>query len=240
VQKDSLVISRHNEIRDELSDLASKALSPSAVCDEPKIHTCRSREVKSDEENKENSGKRGLFRNNRNEDRGDILIRGLWARGTDCIINVQIADVDAKSDRSKDSDKVSAAHERKKKKKHLGACLKQRRHFSPFLLWCLSADGLLGKEEAKILLRKLSAMLAAKWEKPHSEVCGYVNALMSIAIVRATHLLCIRGSRVPTGKMCNRLPQLGGQSRSRPFPTLNPQCSRPVSYRSPPPRTTSS
>jgi hypothetical protein len=35
-------------------------------------------------------------------------------------------------------------------------------------------DGLLGKE-AKILLRKLSAMLAEKWEKPCSEVCGYVN-----------------------------------------------------------------
>ena len=51
--------SRHltsrNEIRDELSDLASKALSPAAVRDEPKIHTCRNSEVKSDEENKENS-----------------------------------------------------------------------------------------------------------------------------------------------------------------------------------------
>jgi hypothetical protein len=82
------------------------------------------------------------------------------------------------------------------------ACLEQRRHFSPFVV---SADGLLGKE-AKILLRKLSAMLATKWEKPYSEVCGYGNARMSIAIVRAAHL-CIRGSRIPTGKMRNRLPQ---------------------------------
>jgi hypothetical protein len=196
-----LVISRHNEIRDELSDLASKALSPSAVRYEPKIHNCRSPEVKSDEENKETSVKR-LFRNNRNEDRGDILIRGLWAQGTDCIIDVRIMDVDAKPNRSKDWDKVLAAHECKKKKKCLGACLEQRRHFSPFVA---SADGLLGKE-AKIFLRKLSAMLSEKWEKPYSKVCGYVNARMSIAIVRATHL-CVRGSRVPTGKMCNRLPQ---------------------------------
>jgi hypothetical protein len=102
---------------------------------------------------------------------------------------------------------VLEAHERKKKKKYLWACLEQRRHFSPFVV---STDGLLGKE-AKILLRKLSSMLAEKWEKPYSEVCGYVNARMSIArmsiaIVRATHL-CIRGSRIPTGKMCNRLPQ---------------------------------
>ncbi len=55
----------------------------------------------------------------------------------------------------------------------LEACLEQHRHFSPFVV---STDGLLGKE-AKILLRKLSAMLAEKWEKPYySEVYGYVNA----------------------------------------------------------------
>jgi hypothetical protein len=112
------------------------------------------------------------------------LIRGLWAQGTDWITDVWIMDVDAKSNRYEDSDKVSAAHERKKKKKCLGACLEQRRHFSRFVA---SADGLLG-EEAKILLRKPSAMLADKWEKPCSEVCGCVkNARMSIAIVRATH-----------------------------------------------------
>jgi hypothetical protein len=111
-------------------------------------------------------------------------------------------DVDAKFNRSEDPDKVLAAHEREKKKKYLGACLEQRRHFSPFVV---STDGLLSKE-AKILLRKLSARLAEKWEKPYSEVCSYVSARMSIAIVRATHL-CIRGSRIPTAKMYNRLPQ---------------------------------
>ena len=42
------------------------------------------------------------------------------------------------------------------------------------------------------LAEKLSIRLAEKWEKPYSEVCGFVNAHMSIAIVRATHL-CLRG-----------------------------------------------
>jgi hypothetical protein len=61
----------------------------------------------------------------------------------------------------------------RKKKKYLGACLEHNVvTFSPFVV---STDGFLGKE-AKILLRKLSAMLAEKWEKPYSEVCGYVNA----------------------------------------------------------------
>jgi hypothetical protein len=68
------VLSSHdNEIRDELSDLASKAFSPSTVCHEPKIHTCRSQEVKSDEENEENAVKR-LFRNNHNEHCGVVTI----------------------------------------------------------------------------------------------------------------------------------------------------------------------
>jgi hypothetical protein len=166
---------------------ASKVLSPSAVRNEPKIHTCRNSDVKSDEDsNKENSVKR-LFRNNSNEDRGDILICGLWARGTDCIIDVlRITDVDAKSNLSKDPDKVLAADE------EISWGLPR--------LFVVSTDGLLGKE-AKILLKKLSARLAEKWEKSYSEVCGYVNARMSIAMVRATHL-CLRGSRIPTSKMC--------------------------------------
>jgi hypothetical protein len=48
--------------------------------------------------------------------------------------------------------------------------------------------------------------LADKWEKLYAVVRGYVNARMSIAIVRATRI-CLRGSRIPTSTMCNRRPQ---------------------------------
>jgi hypothetical protein len=57
--------------------------------------------------------------------------------------------------------KVLANHEKEKKKKYLQPCLDQRRHFTPFVV---SADGLIGKE-AKTLLKRLSALLAEKWEK---------------------------------------------------------------------------
>jgi hypothetical protein len=117
-----LVISRHNEIRDKLSDLASKAFFPSAVCDEPIIHTGRALELRSSPGKPESPAVKRLLQNNRTEDRGDILIRGLWARGTDCIIDVRITDVDAKYQQSKDPHKVLEAHEREKKK-HLEACL---------------------------------------------------------------------------------------------------------------------
>jgi hypothetical protein len=68
--------------------------------------------------------------------------------------------------------KVLAQHEREKMKKYLEACLERRRHFTPFVV---SADGMIGKE-AKVMMKRLSALLAEKWPKPYSKVCGYVNA----------------------------------------------------------------
>jgi hypothetical protein len=50
----------------------------------------------------------------------------------------------------------------------------------------VSTDGLIDRE-AKTLMKKLSAMLAEKWEKLYAEVCGCVNAQMSIAIIQVTH-----------------------------------------------------
>jgi hypothetical protein len=45
--------------------------------------------------------------------------------------------------------------------------------FSPFVV---STDGFLDKEAGTLLI---SALLAEKWEKPYSQVCGHVNARMS-------------------------------------------------------------
>jgi hypothetical protein len=194
------VISRHNEIRDEVADLASKAIVPSAVRNEPLIHaSCPA--VKTSELDQDQPAVSRNLHKNRGETRRDVSIRGLWTRGTDCIIDVRVTDTGAKSNLSKDPAKVLEAHEKEKKKKYLGACLEQRRTFTPFVV---STDGLIGKE-AKTLLKKLSTLLADKWGKSYSDVCGYVNARMSIAIVRATHL-CLRGSRVPSSQMSNRRP----------------------------------
>jgi hypothetical protein len=146
-KKGGLVISRYKEIQDKLSDLASKALIPSAVCDEPRIYTSRPAEPM--QELDPNLPVKCNFHKDRGKDQGDVLIRGLWARGTNCIINVRITDVDAALNRSKDPHKVLNTHEREKKKKYLKACLKQRRHFTLFVV---STDGLLGRE-AKTLLK---------------------------------------------------------------------------------------
>jgi hypothetical protein len=91
--------------------------------------------------------------------------------------------------------------EREKKRKYLGPCLEQRCHFTPFVC---STDGLLGRE-ASTFAKQLAAKLTNKWQKPYSQVCGYVQARLSIAIVRATHL-CLHGSRFPTSQISTRHP----------------------------------
>jgi hypothetical protein len=49
---------------------------------------------------------------NKGELRGDLLIRGLWVRGTDCIIDVRVTNTDAKSNLSKDPAKVLESQEK--------------------------------------------------------------------------------------------------------------------------------
>jgi hypothetical protein len=102
----------------------------------------------------------------------------------------RVMDLDYKSNSSKDPHKVLAQQERAKKKKYLEPCNEQHRHFSPFVV---STDVVIGKD-ARAVLHRLSSLLADKWDQPYSVACGYVNAWMSIAIARATHL-CLQGSK---------------------------------------------
>jgi hypothetical protein len=92
-----LVILRHNEINEELCDLASKALAPSAVRVKRMIHSRRTAE-----ETKAKVPKPPVQRLSRSndEERGYLLIRGFWARGTDVIVDVLVTDTYAKSYRS--------------------------------------------------------------------------------------------------------------------------------------------
>jgi hypothetical protein len=193
-----LVILRHNEINHELADLSSKALSPSAIRDEPLIHP-DNRSLNGPRANPTEEPVQHIKSRSNDEDRRDLLVRGLWQRGTDCIIDVRVTNINNKSQRHQPPEKVLLKHEREKKSKYLRACLEQRRHFTPFVV---STDGQIGPE-AEVLLKRLSALLADKWCKPYSEVCGHVNARMSIAIARATHI-CIRGSRISTGRISSK------------------------------------
>jgi hypothetical protein len=126
---------------------ASKALAPSAVRVKPMIHSRRTAE-----ETKAKEPKHPVQRLSRlsKEERGNLLIQGFWARGTDVIVDVCVTDTDAKPYRSRDPHKVLATQEREKKKKYLQSCLEQRKHFTPF---ALSTEGLIGREAGELLKR---------------------------------------------------------------------------------------
>ena len=76
------MIFRHNEIQDNLVDLASRALTPSAMCDKPLIHSRADENVKTSpikltNQNIDKEAARG------EDERGDLLIRGIldsWNR----------------------------------------------------------------------------------------------------------------------------------------------------------------
>jgi hypothetical protein len=93
------------------------------------------------------------------------------------IVDVRVTDTDVNTYRSLPPSKVLEKQEREKK--YLEPCLQARRHFTPFVV---SADGLKGRE-ATAFLKRIAAILSEKWQRLYSEVCGYVNARISIAIV---------------------------------------------------------
>jgi hypothetical protein len=201
-KKGGLVIFRHDEIRDELVSLASRAFTPSAAHNEPLIHGCATEKVKTspDKITTQNIDEEAATGE---DERGDLLVRGFWTAGADCILDVRVTDTDSKSCCKRTPFKqVLESQEKEKKRKHLGACLENCRYFTSFVL---SVDGLLGRE-ARTFAKRLAVKLAGKWQKPCSQVCSYVKARLSTAAVRATHL-CLRGSRVPAHNISTRFSQ---------------------------------
>eukprot|EP00957_Ditylum_brightwellii_P097022 7388363-Ditylum_brightwellii.AAC.1 len=73
------------------------------------------------------------------------MIRHLWKRQVNTVIDVRITDTDAKSHILHPLETLLAVQEKEKKGKYLNACLEQNRHFSPFVV---SVDGMLVKEAA--------------------------------------------------------------------------------------------
>ena len=176
--KGGLIVRRHDEMKEEIGFLASQELRPTAVCDEPVIHTSR----ESDAE---------LIRNNR-EEHGDLLIRGLFEKGIDAILDIRVVNPDSSSYRRIDHTQVVNRAEREKKRKYEEECLNQRKSFTPFVT---TTDGFIGVEGEKVM-KRLAGHLTRKWKKEYAPMMEYVRSRISMAMVRATHQ-CLRGSRVP-------------------------------------------
>jgi len=183
-KKGGLIVARHDDVKYEWLHLCTTAHTPSAVSDEPFIHSSQDQAAGA-------NGRTEVAP----ETRGDVAVHGFYKRGTTTVFDVLITDTDAPSNRNQNPDKILARHEKNKKDKHLEACLARRRHFTPLVF---SIDGLQGTE-AKAAGRRLAAKLAVKWNRSYSEVCGYVRSRLAIALVRASSR-CLRGARDPTAR----------------------------------------
>jgi hypothetical protein len=151
-----LVIARHNEVKDELGFLATLATLPTAVRNKPFIFPGCAANGKSNCES--NSCPHVQSSTNNDEDRGNLLLHGIWEQQTHCVVDVRIANVDLGPYLTSTPEKVLLClQETEKKKKYLQACLDQRRNFTPFVS---STDGLMGRE-ATALVKGLASMMAS-------------------------------------------------------------------------------
>ena len=82
-------------------------------------------------------------------------------------------------------EKALAKAEKEKKDLYLQACLERRRTFTPMVY---SRDGIPGAE-ALAAQKRLATLLSYKLKRENSEMCGFVRARMSLAIVRSNSLL---------------------------------------------------
>ena len=203
-KRGGLVTARHNELRDEVSDLAGKAFTLSHVRADPLIFAgCAVKRLKAKTAGASGSTDQdGAPPPEATEQKGDILIRDLWQNRTDSIHDMRVVNTDAKSHSTKPPEKCLQEAERGKKRMYLEACLQQRRHFSHFVA---SVDGLMGVE-ATATLKRLASRMATKWRQPYYKTCGYVKIRIAITLVGATHY-CIRVSRVPTHRISVQRPQ---------------------------------
>ena len=173
---------RHKDVAGEWHNLCAKALKPNAVPDEPNIPIYQNTNG-----NNANAPKQPT------ELRSDVVVNGFWRQGTISIFDIRITDTDAPSNKTKDPGKILRTQEKEKKNRYGEACKEAHRHFTPLVY---SVDGMEGTE-AKAARKRLASILAVKWNRNYSQVCGFVHSRLAVALVRATSK-CLRGSRKPT------------------------------------------
>ena len=88
------------------------------------------------------------------------MIRGLWDRQVDAIIDVKLGDADVDTYKYKPMTSLLAGWEKTKKYYLSEHYHEQQKHFSPFVL---SVDGMLGRE-ALVVISQLSRVMAEKRE----------------------------------------------------------------------------
>jgi len=126
------------------------------------------------------------------QERGDVLVHGLWKRGEQAVLDTQVINCNAPSWRAfVDSEKILESCARVKKLHYLQPCIERRRSFTPLIY---SVDGMAGRE-AQAFEKRIAHLLAEKWDRHYSELRGFVRGRMALSVVRSNSLL-LRGTRM--------------------------------------------
>ena len=130
----------------------------------------------------------------RNDDHcGDVLVHRLWKRGEEAVFDTQVVNCDAPSRRNyMDSEKILKSCARVKRLHYLRLCVKRRRSFTPLIY---SVDGMAGRE-AQAFEKRITHLLAEKWECHYSEPRRFVRGRMALFMVRSNSLLLRRSMRM--------------------------------------------
>ena len=107
------------------------------------------------------------------------MIRSLWDRQFNAIIDVKLGDTDADTYKYDSMASLLYRWEKINKYKHSKHCHDQQ----IFFLFCLLVYGMLGNESL-VVISQLSLGMAEKRKKPLSQVQGQVNGHIAIAVAR--------------------------------------------------------
>ena len=119
------------------------------------------------------------------ESRVDVSTRGFWKRRITAMFEIRIFNLDAGSYLHITPEKYLAKAEKEKKDFYLQAFLECRWNFTPMVY---SANRIT-RAEALAAQNKLAALIIYKLKREYSEMCVFVRARMSLAIVRSNILI---------------------------------------------------
>ena len=129
------------------------------------------------------------------------------------MFGILIFNLDVRSYLRMTPEKALSKAEKENKYLYLQDCLERRRNFTPMVF---SADGIPGAE-ALATQKRLASLLSYKLNQEYSEICGFVRARMSLAIVRSNSLL-FHGLLEKWGRIRQQLDLTDGEMMALPAP----------------------
>jgi hypothetical protein len=125
-----------------------------------------------------------------NRTKGDIQVRGLLRPGHGTVMDVKVMNTSAPSVSGSTVAAVLQSAETQKETKYRAAAQAQG---VSFISLVFGVDGSMGVH-ANAFLRRVSGLLAMKWNQPYSTTMNWMRARITCAIARASPH-CIRGTR---------------------------------------------